>query len=933
MANVVVVGREAETALLARLIDAARSGSSAALVLRGEPGIGKSALLDHAAGLARDFRVLRARGVESESELAFSGLQELVQPVVDLVRELPKRQRSVLEGALALGPPVAGDPLAVCAATLSLIAAAAEDRPVLLVVDDAHWLDPPSAVAVAFAARRLSMEGVVALFAMRASEPSSFDPAGLPELAVGGLSTAAAQELILRHVSPSITANVVDQVVTLAAGNPLALLEFSISLSARQLVGAEPLDKPLPVRGGVERAFARRLDGLAPDSCDALLVVAAGEMDEPGTVEAAMRRLGLTFSALGAAEEAGLITFASGRVQFRHPLVRSVVYQLATGERRRAVHAALAAASEAAMDRRSWHLAAAASGPDETAADALEKAADRAAARGGLPTATRTYERAAELSQTSEARARRLLRGATTAVLGGRIQWASELAAAGLPLAGGAAMRAEYQHVSAVVERLLGSASRSHDMFWEGATAIEREDPARATLMMIDATATDIMLGDLHAAAASGRRAREFARGCSPQLRRLADYAADTAAAYRGEIAPGELGTESAVSAIASLDLSPIAAAAVDTCLTRGLVTEGQFAGGGLLDDAISEARELGALGKLPFVLGHGSLADFQSGRWTRARARAAEAVELAGQTSYRAWALVHLARVSAAEGHEHECRALVNEAFALARARGHRSLEVHLWSVLGLLELGLGHIPAATDALVRCAHEAEQEGLGNPSTVPYEPDLVEALHAAGRNEEAIQATERLRRRAEHVRSPWAVAAAARCRGLLADDADVDSEFKVALELHADATNEFERARTQLCYGERLRRVRRRSDAVAELSAAHATFQQFGAAPWAHRAQQELRAAGHLTRPQRGRASADELTPQELRVALIIGEGASVREAASQLFLSPKTIEAHLGRAYQKLGVRNRAQLATALAGQQTAMRAELASVSEPEIG
>lgn len=926
---VVVVGRETETALLADMLDGARSGASAALVLRGEPGIGKSALLDHAIGLAGGFRVLRARGVESESELPFSGLQELVLPVVDRVRHLPARQRAVLEGALALGPPVPGDPLAVCAATLTLIAAAADEMPLLVVIDDAHWLDAPSANALAFAARRLNREGIVALFAMRASEPSAFDPAGLPELSITGLDDAAARRLILDHAGGSIVPEVVDQLTTLAAGNPLALLEFSESLTARQLAGTEPLDQPLPVRGGVERAFARRLDLLPAETREALVLAAAGELDEQGLIDAAMKRLGLETSAFGAAEAAGLITFTDGRLRFRHPLVRSVVYQRASSEQRRTAHAALAIGSDAAMDRRSWHLAAAAPGPDESAADALEEAADRAAARGGLATATRAYERAAELSVTPEARARRMLAAATSAVLAGRIQWAGELIESGLPLAVGRPMRAEYQHVLAVVERLLGSAVRSHEIFWEGADSIADEDPARATVMMIDATATDIMLGDLQAGVASGRRAQELAAGCRPALQRLAAYAADTVAAYRGELPPGELGTQSAVEAAASLVLSPIAAAAIDTSLTRGLVTEGQFAGGGLLDQAIKDARDLGALGKLPFVLGHGSLADFLSGRWTRARARAAEAVELAGQTSYRAWGLVHLARVSAAEGHEAECRAIVDEASALARARGHRSLEVHLWSALGLLELGLGHIAAAVEALGRCAREAEAEGLGNPTTIPYEPDLIEALHAAGRDVEARRAAQRLQDRGEHVRSAWALAVAARCRGLLAGDEDFDREFQSALALHDQFPNGFERARTQLCYGERLRRTRRRAEAEKELSTALAVFQQFASEPWANRARQELRAAGYLTRPQRGWSGVQKLTPQELRVALIIADGASVREAATELFLSPKTIEAHLGRVYQKLGVHNRAQLATAFAGQQTAARLDLAGVTD----
>ncbi len=363
--STVLVGRESELAMLADLLAGARMGRSTALVLRGEPGIGKSVLLDSAVGLAVGFRLLRARGVESESELAFSGLQELARPVLGLVEGLPDRQRAVLGGALALGPPVPGDPLAVCAATLSLIAAAAEDMPLLVVVDDAHWLDPSSAEALAFAARRLHMEGIVALFAMRVAEPSAFDPIGLPEQTIAGLSEQSAKTLLTERRGRVIAPEVAEQLVRVAGGNPLALLEFSTALSPGQLAGSEPLERPLPVGGGVERAFARRLDQLPPEAREALLIAAASELDEPGTVVAALRALRLNGSAFDAAERAGLITLTDGRVRFRHPLVRSVVYQTAPSDRRRAVHAALAAGSEEAVNRRAWHLAAAASGIDE----------------------------------------------------------------------------------------------------------------------------------------------------------------------------------------------------------------------------------------------------------------------------------------------------------------------------------------------------------------------------------------------------------------------------------------------------------------------------------------------------------------------------------------------------------------------------------------
>jgi DNA-binding CsgD family transcriptional regulator len=502
--------------------------------------------------------------------------------------------------------------------------------------------------------------------------------------------------------------------------------------------------------------------------------------------------------------------------------------------------------------------------------------------------------------------------------LSGRVAWASDLLAAGSGYVEARGMHADFKHLSAVVERLVGSAQRSHEILWDAAAAVAPEDPGRAVVMMIDATTTDIMIGDLDAAAGSGRRACTFAGPCAPALRRLAAYAADTAAAYRGELPPGDLGTESAIVAAASLELPPLAAAAIDLSLTRGLVTEGQLEPLGILEGAIREARESGALGKLPFILGHGAHADFLAGRWTRARSRAAEAVELAGPTAYRAWALVHLARVAAAEGREEECRAAVAEAFSLAHARGHRSLDVHLLSVLGLLELGIGNIPTAIEHLMLCARKAKAEGLGNPATVPYEADLVEALHAGGRHEEAWAALEPFQQCAERVGSAWARAAAARCRAVLASEDAFESEFRSALDLQEPVVSSFELARTQLCFGERLRRLRRKREAQTHLLPALMSFEDLGATGWANRARKELMAAGFSAQPPRANRSLERLTPQELRVGLLIAEGASVREAATQLFLSPKTIEAHLGRVYQKLGVHNRAQLTRSLGDRQS---------------
>jgi DNA-binding NarL/FixJ family response regulator len=402
-------------------------------------------------------------------------------------------------------------------------------------------------------------------------------------------------------------------------------------------------------------------------------------------------------------------------------------------------------------------------------------------------------------------------------------------------------------------------------------------------------------------------------------MQAFAQLSVGTVALFRGELTATEFDARRRRAADASRDgLPAIAAIAVEIVSCNAAVLHEPLDGGlnEEMDALIASSRERGALGELPFVLGHGACVDQRQGAWTRARVRASEAAELAGDThqwTFRAWALVNLARIEAAQGLEVDCREHAGEALKLARQYDIGSLEVHLVSVIGLLELGLGNIASAVEQLERCARLASRHELAHPPTVPYEPDLVEALRAGGRDEDARAAAEVLQRRAQRTESPWARATAARCRGLLASEAEFEQEFEAARDLHERVPSGFERARTELCYGERLRRAGRRSDARTRLTPALGTFDQLRAAPWAERTRLELDATGITARPRRDRALADELTPQELRVALIISEGATVRDAAAQLFLSPKTIEAHLGRAYRKLDVHNRAQLARSL--------------------
>ena len=923
----VLRGRDAEAALLSGLLQAAGDGRSAALVLRGEPGIGKTALLEFAVDAAKNFRVLRARGVESESEIAFSGLQELFAPVIGRLDVLPDRQRAVLAGALALGPPVPGDPLAVRAATLSMLAAAAEDAPLLAVIDDAHWLDRPSAEALAFAARRLESDGVVALFALREEEPSAFDGSDLRELRIGALSEEASRTLLTDDAERPLAPAVVEQVVRVAVGNPLALLEVPGALSIGQREGRDPLPEPLPVGSGIERGFARRLEALPGDVWEVLLLAAASDQDGGAALGSALRARGLGETAFVPGERAGLIKITDGGIRFTHPLVRSVVYQSATGEQRRAAHAALAAACDETADRRAWHLAAATTGPDERVAVALEDAAARAAARGGLTTAAGTYERAAALSPHCDARCRRLLAAATLAHAAGTLRWASALVLTGLPLADTAAIRADFEQLAATIERESGSVHRARAILWDTAAAIADEDPTRATVMLIDATVVDIMSGNVPAAAESAHRALEQAKASSRAVQQLARVTSDVIAVFRGLLPADQVNIDALRRTASSLPELPAAsAAAIEMWWASwyALLLESSNAGDhNELDRAIAAARERGALGILPPLLGFGAQLDIHEGRWTRASALASETIELAdatGQPIYGTWGLISLAMVEAAQGREEGCRAHAARALELGPGSGSGLLPIYASSALGLLELGLGNLRGAVEQLQQCPQHAETIGFGHPNIVRYEPDLVEALHAAGDDPRARGVADLLALRAERVQSPWGLATAARCRGILTVDEEFEGEFLVALSLHEEVPSPFERARTELCFGERLRRGRRRADAREHLASALGVFEQFGASPWAERARRELQASGATARPRRDPAAVDRLTAQELRVALMIADGATTREAAAQLFLSPKTIEAHLGRAYRKLGVHNRAQL-TATLTRQAAVR------------
>ena len=826
-----LVGQEAECAR----VDALLAGRGGVLVVRGGVGSGKSALLGYAAEHAGDFAVLRTRAIESEAELPFAGLGDLLRPILTHLDELPEAQAAALAGALAIGPPVAADPFAVCAAALGLLAAAGEEQPLLVLVDDAQWVDRSSLQALVFAARRLEAEAVAVLFAVRDGDATPLDGSGLEELRLGPPGDDETRAL--------------------------------------------------------ERELAYEIDGLPEEAQRLLVIAAASNSGDVRAIRAAAKELGIDPDWLDRAEAAGVVAVDAGSVRFRNPSLRRAAY--GTAPARRAAHRALAGD---AGDARAWHLAAAAGDRDEAAAAALEEAARAARIRGGHAEAAAAFERAAVLGANEKKRVGRLCEAVASNQLAGRADRARELAEQALAASEDPRDRARVQQLLALIEMWHGTPSAARALLVDEAARVEPFDPVRAASMLTDAAWAAFMAGDITAGLAVGERVRATGGGAAAlglalllagephrALPLLSDYAPERERPFRPE---GQV-----------------------------LVWLEQYdQARELLTRAVDHARATSAVGALPYALACLSELDFRTGRWVAAYAGAAEAVRIADETGQGAtlgFALSCLARVEAAQGRDDDCRSHVRRALGIADARFGAVVAFAL-AAAGLLELGRGRTDDAIERLELLARQVEERGLREPAVVQGTPDLVEAYARAGREDDARATLHRFEQAARKTARSWALAASARCRGLLAGDDTFEPAFAEALELHG-AETPFERARTELCLGERRRRARRRADARGPLRSALETFERLGATPWAERARAELAACGETV--QRGEpGAADELTPQELQVALIVARGATNKEAGAALFLSPKTIETHLGRVYRKLGVRTRTELAALLA-------------------
>ncbi|MGD0933844.1 MAG: AAA family ATPase [Streptosporangiaceae bacterium] len=913
-----LVGRSAECELLRRLIAGAREESAGVILLRGEPGIGKTSLLTFTADAADGFRVLQIQGHESEIEIPFAGLSWLLESLTGLLGQLPPVQAEALAGALQLGPAAGsgGERLAVATATLTLLAAAADAQPLLVAVDDGQWLDVPSLEAIVFAARRLQAEAIAVVITAR---PAVDVPAevnrlleALPEHTVPRLAPDAARELLAAQqagLAPEVLAGRIAE----AAGNPLALLELPAPGD-----GGLPVE-PLRIGKRLEQAFGRRIATMPPPTRQAMLLVAAADAASD-VLSQALAQDGLSPADLEPAETAGLLVSERGAVRFQHPLVRSALYQSATATQRRAAHRVLASVFGAlstprAQERHAWHLAAAAVGPDEEVAAALDAAADAAAARRSYATAMDVQERAAWLSWPGDDRAGRLMKAATMSFPAGRVQ-------AGLPLldqvleeTGNWRLRTEAQHCRCRILMWAGQPVAGRDLLIAEANQVEPRDPAWSAIMRAHAALTSATLGDQRLAAAEGQRAVELLAGLPDSLTMPALVVRALTLAVSGPVAEARsllARSEEPLQVWDPLDIDQILlAAAVAWSLLEEPGESMRW-----FERAVGAAREASAVGLLPFQLSWLALAQWRGGKWPAAYANAHDGLALAEETGWRTQlphSLAALATIEAAMGRAESCREHAAQAVALGRQTGVAIIEAHAAIALALLELGTGDAVAAVRHLEFVAGFAADHELGDPVLLNWAGDLAEALDRSGDRERARTVGELVAAEAERTGRPTESAVAARCRALLAgDDEAAEEAFAEAFGWHARADQPFQEARTRLQHGELLRRRRRRADARAELTAALALFEQLGAEPWAARARSELRATGVTARPRH--PGQQQLTPQELRVALVVADGATNAEAAARLFLSAKTVEYHLSGAYRKLGIRSRGKLVRALA-------------------
>jgi DNA-binding CsgD family transcriptional regulator len=898
-----LLDRRREREVFDRLLEGVRGGQSGVLVVRGEPGIGKTALLDYAIESAPGFRVVRAVGVESEMELPFAALQQLCAPMFDRLEWLPGPQADALRVAFGLS---AGDPpdrFLIAVAALSLLSKAAEEQPLLVVVDDAHWLDRASAQALAFVARRLLADPVALVFATR--EPSE-ELMGFPDLVVEGLRDDDARALWRSAMRARLDETVEQRFLAETRGNPLALLELPRALTTTELAGGYGLPLALALSRRIGEAFRRRLVALPADTRQLLTVAAAEPAGDPVLVWRAADRLGIRPHAAEAAEAEDLVTFGA-RVTFRHPVVRSVVYQSASLQARRTAHRALAHATDPQLDpdRHAWHRAQAAPGPDEDVASELERSAGRARARGGAAAAAAFLERAAALTLQSSRRAERALAAAQAKYDAGAFD-----AAQGLLAMAETGPLNEFQsaQVDLLRARITFISNRGTDappLLLKAARRFEPLDAALARETYLEALVSAMFCGRLASSAflEAARAAR--AAPPSPQPPRASDLLLDAVAL---------LVTEGHATAAPVLRRALHAFRGKDLITQEGLHWLIAIGVAGILWDA--EAWEALAVRLVQFARNAGALTVLTMGLPTRTTVHVmvgefAPAASLLDETGAVARACgtrnvrYGALALAAYRGREADASRVIDEATEDFRAAGEgMGLTAVDWAT-AVLNNGLARYEAALAAAERASED--------PNEVRWSAwahcELVEAASRTGDGDRGARALRRLIDITGASGTDWALGIQARSRALLSEGEAAERLYQEAVTRLARTRVRVELARAHLLYGEWLRRERRKLDARAQLRQAHELFLQVGAEAFAERSRVELKATGERAR-KRAPETRDELTPQEAQVARLAAEGETNQAIAAQLFISASTVDYHLRKAFRKLGVKSRTQLA-----------------------
>ena len=902
--------RASEREALNGLLAGVREGQSAVLVIRGEAGIGKTALLRYTARHASGFRVAQVTGVEAEMELPFSGIHQLCAPVLDQLGALPQLQQDALNVALGLEPGEVPDRFLVGLAVLGLLSAAAEERPLLCLVEDVHWLDAASGVILGFVARRLEADSVAIVATIR--EPNTrHDFDGLPELRLNGLAEEDARTLLISAVPGRIDDRVRDRIVAETRGNPLALLDLPRSMSAAELAGGFELLPAMDLPRHLEEQYHQRA-GELPEETQRLLVLAAAEpIGDATLVWRAAHGLGIDRSALAPAEDAQLVEIGA-RVRFRHPLVRSAVYREATASERRDAHRALAEATDADTDpdRRAWHRAHAAMGVDEAVAGELERSADRAQARGGVAAAAAFLTRAAELTPDPAERGRRALAAAQAKFDAAAPDAALELIGAAelAPLDELQRARLERLRAEIVFARTRGGDAPA--LLLDAARRLEPLDAALARETHLEAIAAAMFAGRI----GDRPNVREVAEAAqvapaAEQPPRAIDLLLDgLATRFTEGYSAGVPPLRKALDAFRDVDeltarevrwlwlACRLAQDLWDDELWHVLATRG-----------VRVARDTGALNLLPNMANYLAALNVHSGAFAAAAALIDE-VDAITQATGLPPLQYSAAMLAAARGDQSEV--LFESSLRSATERGEGSAVGLYWSLTALLHNSHGHYGEALAAARRaCEHE---------DVMAYGWALVELIEAGvrvDRPDEAASALERLSERTQASGTEWALGIEAGSRALLSDGPDAERLYCEAVDRLARTRGVVHLARARLIYGEWLRRENRRVDAREQLRAAHETFSEIGAEGFADRARHELLATGETARKRTDDAR-PVLTPQEAHIARLARDGLSNPEIGAQLFISPRTVQYHLRKVFLKLDITSRNQLSRVPASQ-----------------